>query len=89
LKIELFDFKLIHKVFNNVEINHDSQTVFMQIDVDSHIDENVIDNVVSFDSNLKDENNAHKSRSFLAYLRSILLSEIKHFDRTWFYLSQL
>jgi hypothetical protein len=82
LKAEFFDFKLIHKVFNSVEINHDSQTVFMRVDVDSHIDEDVIDNVIFFDSSLQDENNAYRSRSFLAYLRSILLSEIKHFDRT-------
>jgi hypothetical protein len=54
----------------------------MRIDVDSYIDENVIDNVVFFDLSLQDENNAYKSRSFLAYLRSILLNEIKHFDRT-------
>jgi hypothetical protein len=82
LKIEFFDFKLIYKIFNDVEINHDSQIVFMQIDVDAHIYENVINNVIFFDSNLQDEDNVYKSRFFFAYLRFILLSEIKHFDRT-------
>jgi hypothetical protein len=61
----------------------------MRVDVDSHIDEDVIDNVVFFDSSLQDEDNAYKSRSFFAYLRSILLSQIKHSDRTWLCLSQL
>jgi hypothetical protein len=63
--------------------------MFMQIDVDLHIDENVIDNVVFFDLSLQDKDNAHKSRFFFAYLKSILLNEIKHFNCTWFCLSQL
>ncbi len=54
----------------------------MQIDVDLHIDENVIDNVVFFDLSLQDKDNAHKSRFFFAYLKSILLNEIKHFNCT-------
>ncbi len=87
MKIEFLDFQLIHKVLRDVEIDHDSQTMFMQIKVDSHIYENVIDNVISFDSSLQDENNVYKVRSFFAYLRFILLSEIKHFDRTWSCLS--
>jgi hypothetical protein len=61
----------------------------MRIDVDAHIYENVIDSVVSFDSSLQNEDNAYKSRTFLAYLKFVLLSKIKHFDRTWSCLSQL
>jgi hypothetical protein len=89
LKIEFFDFKLTYKIFNNVEINHDSQLVFMRIDVDAHVYENVIDNVVFFDSSLQDEDNVYKFQFFFAYLRFILLNEIKHFDRTWSCLLQL
>jgi hypothetical protein len=38
----------------------------MQIDVDNHVNKNVIDWVIFFDTNLQDENNVYKSRSFLA-----------------------
>ncbi len=37
----------------------------------------------------QDEDNVYRSRSFFAYLRFVLLSEIKHFNCTWFFLSQL
>jgi hypothetical protein len=33
----------------------------MQIDVDTHIYENVIDNIVFFNSNLQNEDNVYKS----------------------------
>ncbi len=82
MKAEFLDFKLTHEIFNDVRIDHDSQTVFMRIDIDSHIDEDVIDNVVSFDSSLQDEDNIYKFRTFLVFLELILLDEIIHFDRT-------
>jgi hypothetical protein len=54
----------------------------MRIDIDSHIDEDVIDNVVFFDSSLQDEDNIYKSRTFFVFFESILLDEIIHSDRT-------
>ncbi len=82
MKTEFFNFKLIHEIFSDVKINHDSQIVFMQIDIDSHIDENVIDNVVFFDLNLQDEDNIYKFRTFFVFFKSILLDEIIHFNHT-------
>ncbi len=60
----------------------------MRVDVDFYVNKDVIDRVISFDTSLQDEDNAHKFRFFLV-MRAAMLDASMHSDRMWFALSQL